>query len=467
MSIRDKLKDIKSRLRDRHLYSVVLVVTALIASAGIYQYKRALDYRNLVENQYNRAFHEVVGYIEDVEISLAKSMLVTNPRQMADISSEIWRKAAFAQANLGQLPISHIQLDKTSKFLSQVGDYTHSLSRKVIDNKPVEEKEFSQLEKLHNYSVQLGESLNKMQQELYSGRIKFGELKEQGRKIFARAEKNIAVKHMENIEKQFQEYPTLIYDGPFSDHVEQAEARLIKAQHEITRDEAKQIAVKFLGQDRAQNLEYSGEGNGQIKTYVFHVNDGDEKSRRNEDRILIEITKVGGHVLCILDNKIVQKVNLDIEKAKQKAAEFLKERGIENMEHNYYTINEGTATINFAYVQDGVVMYPDLVKVKISMDDGEVLGFESRGYVMAHDKNRQLPPVAISQEDAMAKLNPRLKIDSSRLALIPMESGREVLCHEFKGSFNDKSFLIYINAETGEEEQILVLLETPNGVLTM
>jgi germination protein YpeB len=467
MSIRDKLKDVKNRLTDRHLYSVVLVATALIATAGIYQYKRSLDYRNLVENQYNRAFHEVVGYIEDVEVSLAKSMLVTNPGQIADISSEIWRKSAFAQANLGQLPISHIQLDNTSKFLSQIGDYTHSLSRKAIDNKPIEEKEFAQLEKLHDYSLQLGEQLNKMQQDLYSGRIQFGELREQGRRYFAKTDKNIAVEHMESIESHFQDYPTLIYDGPFSDHVEQAEARLIKAQEETTKNEAEEIAVKFLGQKRAENIEYSGEGNGQIKTYVFHVNNGSASRRNNEDNILIEVTKVGGHVLCMLDNKIVQKVNLDIEAAKQKATEFLVARGIENMEHNYYTIGEGVATINFAYVENGVVMYPDLVKVKISLDDGEVLGFESRGYIMAHDKNRQLRPVTITEEEAAQRLNPRLTVDSTRIALIPLDSGREVLCYEFKGTFNDKTFLVYINAETGSEEKILILLETPNGVLTM
>jgi hypothetical protein len=53
------------------------------------------------------------------------------------------------------------------------------------------------------------------------------------------------------------------------------------------------------------------------------------------------------------------------------------------------------------------------------------------------------------------------------MAVIPLESKREVLCYEFKGKFDDKNFLVYINAETGQEEKILLLLETPNGILTM
>ena len=36
----------------------------------------------------------------------------------------------------------------------------------------------------------------------------------------------------------------------------------------------------------------------------------------------------------------------------------------------------------------------------------------------------------------------------------------EILCWEFKGRVKDNEFLVYINAETGKEEDILVILET-------
>ena len=35
MKFREKLKDFKARLSDRHMYSIVLVVTAVIAGFGI------------------------------------------------------------------------------------------------------------------------------------------------------------------------------------------------------------------------------------------------------------------------------------------------------------------------------------------------------------------------------------------------------------------------------------------------
>ena len=53
------------------------------------------------------------------------------------------------------------------------------------------------------------------------------------------------------------------------------------------------------------------------------------------------------------------------------------------------------------------------------------------------------------------------------MAVIPTEYKTEIFCYEFKGKIDDREFIVYINAETGEEEDILVIYNTPNGVLTM
>ena len=52
------------------------------------------------------------------------------------------------------------------------------------------------------------------------------------------------------------------------------------------------------------------------------------------------------------------------------------------------------------------------------------------------------------------------------ISIIPTEWRTEIFCYEFKGKINDTDFLVYINAETGKEEDILVIIETPNGILT-
>jgi germination protein YpeB len=100
------------------------------------------------------------------------------------------------------------------------------------------------------------------------------------------------------------------------------------------------------------------------------------------------------------------------------------------------------------------------------LDNGDVVGMESRGYIMSHT-DRTLPTNLISEDIARGSINKHLAIDDVRLAIIPLDSKREVLCYEFRGSFNNQNYLIYINAETGAEEKILLLMETDEGVLTM
>ena len=68
---------------------------------------------------------------------------------------------------------------------------------------------------------------------------------------------------------------------------------------------------------------------------------------------------------------------------------------------------------------------------------------------------------------AKEKLNPKLNIESEGLAIIPTEWKTEILCYEFKGKVDETEFLVYINAQNGEEENILVIIETPGGMLTM
>ena len=136
------------------------------------------------------------------------------------------------------------------------------------------------------------------------------------------------------------------------------------------------------------------------------------------------------------------------------------------MKETYYLKEEGIVTINYAYTENGVVIYPDLIKVKVALDNGEILGMETSGYLNNHTE-RNLSDVKINKEEAKKTLNKELDIQSEGLAVIPTEWESEILCYEFKGKVEDKEFLVYINAENGREEDILIITDTPNGILTM
>ena len=115
-----------------------------------------------------------------------------------------------------------------------------------------------------------------------------------------------------------------------------------------------------------------------------------------------------------------------MDKAKAAGIKFLREKGFEGMEENYYLKEDNTATINYAFRQDDVTMYPDLIKLKIALDNGEVVGMEARQYLMNHTE-REIPEPAVSMEEARKKLNEDMEVYSSDWRTSPRITGRDLL----------------------------------------
>lgn len=265
-----------------------------------------------------------------------------------------------------------------------------------------------------------------------------------------------------NIDENFGEYAGLIYDGAFSEHMESAEKKGLTGE-EIDEEKAKQIAKDFIEEDRIQEFNSNGLiENGNIQVYDFNAKINDDGNNNN---LTISVAKKGGHIVNMNYNREVKTEVISQDEANEKGKEFLNSRGISNMKATYYLKEGGIVTINYAYEQNGVTIYPDLIKVKVALDNGEILGVETSGYLNNHTE-RTFTKAKISMEEARSKLNKSLEITSEGMAIIPTEWKTEILCYEFKGKIDDTDFLVYTNVETGREENILVIIDTPNGVLT-
>jgi spore germination protein len=459
--IKNKLIDWKNRLKDRHMLSIIVVLFTIIVILGIIIYKKQTEYRQASENQYNLAFYELVDYVQNVETYLAKSIISSSPEHGAETLTHVWREANLAQAYLSRLPIDSVELEKTAKFLNQVSDYSYSLSRKNIYKESLTDEDLKNLEELHNYSVELRNTLDQLSADINDGRIKWGELTKKGEVAFAQEVSNISKNSFSNLEENFHEYSGLIYDGAFSEHMTSSQKKGLTGEN-IDEEKAKQIAIDFIGKDRVQEINSNGKSeNTDIVTYDFSVKVNDKK----EENMNISVTEKGGHVLLMNYNRNVEAEIISQEEADEAGKKFLNEKGLKNMKETYYLKQDGIVTINYAYEQDGVTIYPDLIKLKVALDNGEIMGIETKGYLNSHEE-RKIADAKISKEEAKENLNKNLEITSESMAIIPTEWQTEVLCLEFKGKVNDTDFLVYINAETGKEEDILVITNTPNGTLT-
>ncbi|MCI5604705.1 MAG: germination protein YpeB, partial [Clostridia bacterium] len=304
-----------------HVWLYTALIAGLIAAIiwAFTAQKNARALSTTVENQYNRAFHELVDYIDDIDILLTKAQLANSPSQLAAISSDIFRQSAEAKSCLGQLPTSDIQLDNTAKFLSQVGDYTYVLSQDMINGTALSDEEYKNLISLNEYASSLKQSLAEIQAGIYSGEVNFSDIGRNKSKNTVNAAGNDVLADLENVEKSFSEYPSLIYDGPFSEHIENQKSVMLENAEEISAEEAKKRAEEFLG-SQGDGLTMEGETeNTAIAAYTF------SKTTENDEQISISVTKKGGNILYFLNNVRVNNENFDLAAATESARKFLEE----------------------------------------------------------------------------------------------------------------------------------------------
>lgn len=453
--------DLRKNYKDRRIFIVVLALIIALISVSVYAYDKNNNYKLVMENQYNMAFFELIDYVKNVQNYLAKSLISSTPEHGAETLTQVWREANLATAFLSQLPISTEELSKTEKFLNQVSDYSYALSRKNIYNEKLTDEDFKNLKDLHTYSVDLENVLNQLATDFQNGNIKWSDINNE-KLAFAQEVSNMSLESFSNIEQNFEKYEGLIYDGAFSEHITKAE-RVGLTGDDVDEETAKNKIYEFINKNNIEEITNNGlVENGNIQSYDFTVKNKDDKNNVTN----ISISKKGGHIVFINSNRDVNIENLSYEEAGQKGKEYLSGCGYENMEETYYLNQSGILTINYAYKQDDVIVYPDLIKVKVALDNGEIIGLESTGYLNSHQK-RTLKTPKITIEEAKKNLNPDLEILSEGKAIIPTEWKTEIECYEFKGKVDDTNFLVYINSENGREENILVIIDTPNGTLTI
>lgn len=448
-------------MRERFLKaSIVLLVIAIVVT-GYYAFRLKEQYTNMNNNNYTEAFSNLVNYMNTVENYLAKSMISRSSEEATKTLTEIWKNSDLAIVYLSRIPLSQDGLSQTSRFLNQVSDYSYSLSRKSISGQDLSDEDFKNLKDLYQYSVNLEQTLNQLSEEIYNGSIDWNDLNVNSDNKFAQAVDSINV--FSNIDDNLNEYEGLIYDGAYSDHINKME-KLGLTGDDIDEETAKNKVREFW-----ESTEYNIkniESNGFIENADIPMYDFSVEFENVDEKCSISISKKGGHVVETSFDRSVDEEKISQQEANEIGKKFLDSKGFKNMQETYFVKQGNIVTINYAYSDEGIVVYPDLIKVKLALDNGQILGIETNGYLNSHT-DRENKTSQINMEDAKARLNPDLEILSEGMAIIPTEWKSEILCYEFKGKASDKEFLVYINVDTGKEEDILVILDTPGGTLTV
>lgn len=453
----------KRRRRTVRLALIYLsaAVMALGVLAGV-QYERAQRWQRQAANQYQHAFDELVTAMGEMDAALEKSLYATTPGMVNAVCTEVFGKAMTAQMSLGVLPFHGEELERTSGFISRVGDYAFSLARSAAGGSAYEPEQLEALRSLSDTAGVLADNLEGLRTQLQDGKLQMGELDAASRALMLTEEESVPAlgDSMRIIEREFPELPSLIYDGPFSEHLSGAAPRALEGLPETDLETARDAAARFLGIPRSR-IYPTGEWEGDLPCYCFGT-DG-----QNGSSAFLAVTKQGAKVLSYLTSSPIGSGTVTADAAVETARAFLERAGYRDMAETYHMTQGGVLTVNFAYRQGEVLCYSDLVKVSVALDTGRVCGFEAKGYLTAHCV-RSIPAPVIGVGEAAVAVPDSLEVLANQQALVPSDGKYETLCHEFKCAAADgRHYIIYVNAQTGAQHKILILLEDESGTLTL
>ena len=273
------------------------------------------------------------------------------------------------------------------------------------------------------------------------------------------------------IDNLIQSVPSPAYDGPFSDRSLERKP-LSNPGEEISGDTAKEIALDFLWDvEDVDSIRVELAGG----TIPYHMVTA---KRSDGTEATAAVAVQGGFVLWATDQRNPGIPRIDVENARQSAVRFLAEKGFsalietgwrksgpggDRVVFNYAKVK----SVNFGGADTPVIMYPDLVKVEVGLDNGQVVAFDQVPLLTNSGGRPGIRPPLISSSQAYRTLKEGLKAEGEpRLAVIPMTGQREVMAWEFKVISNQDLYLIYVNAMTGQEEMVLQVINDESGSLT-
>ncbi len=444
------------KLSKRGTVRIISFLTAGVAVlsvwAGVSTYKLKMTQRE-VQRSNERALTQLGTYLDDISLNLQKCMYSEGEDMLLRLSGELWRSSACAKECLSEITDGNTEVSRVYKFLSQVGEYTVLLNNKVSSGKGLTQEENENLKSLLNHSKSLCDTVHYLISQEETGLLSFDEIKstlstEGNEALYLGQELNDANQSLES-------YPTLIYDGPFSDHIGNKKSVYTQKLPKVSQEDAQLKAAEFAGIN-ANELKLLSKTENNMSTFNFYT-----------ENITVSVTQRGGIVCSMITDRYAGEISLTHMQAIEKAREFLNKRGYKNIKESYFSTTDGICTVNFSYYENGVTYYTDLIKVSVSLSDGSITAFDATGYLYNHQQ-REIPEnVKFTIPQGEKLLKEGLKVLSTKKAVIPTKWETEVFVYEYHCRTQTKEeILIYIDPVTGEEIDILMLLYSDGGVLT-
>lgn len=360
-------------------------------------------------------------HLGELNAEVGRARLAVSTPQRHLIGANIRRLVYAAQSNMGQLPLGEIQTERIAGLLAQIWEESYLYVQSGLGEM---DWLYSQIQQVH---AKLQQILRQKEEEFpwvfwheYLGT----------RLVFPDFLQTLAV-----INDGLAEFEPPFRKGE------------IKGE-KIDREQALKQARVFSGKTEL-DFKVTNEGGGSMPTYTLEAQAG-------EEHVIVEVSQRGGMVLWMTTSQPVAEAKLDLAELVQFAARFLRERGFPPLHLTDAQLLQNRATLTFVPIRHEILRYGESLKVQVSAADGSVLGFWGVPYYLAQSRTEQ--PLEIVPEQTWEvedKIKPGVQVLDQKQALIPHKQQGQILTTRLGVQYQKEYYLIYLNAATGEEEDLV------------
>lgn len=428
------------------MIGILAVGIAGVGYWGYQEHKEKNDVLIQAENTYQRAFHELSYHIDMLHDKIGSSLAMNSRDRLSPQLVDIWRLTSEAHSNVGQLPLNLLPFNKTAEFLSEIGKFTYQTAVRDLENDPLTEGETARLKELYTQSAEIKDELREVQHVVLKNNLRWMDVQ---LALSSQDEKSdhLVLDSFKTVEDKVTGYSEANENTTLMGTESDEHDYSFLTGKNLTEDEILEKSNELfkLADKNEIAITKSGEGSD-IPFYSVSYQNGEKNA-------YMDITEQGGHPLALLVDREVETNKISLNEGLEKAKEYLEQFDYEGMEIYQSTQYSNIGLYSFLYNENGVRVYSDAIEVKVALDNGDILGFTARNYLMNHRK-RDIPEPSISKEQAAEKVSQGLDIKEDHLAIINNDLQEEVLTYEFLAVLDDDTYRIFINAMNGTEEKI-------------
>lgn len=430
------------------------VLAVLLAGTFIWGYQANAQKNTVLiqaENNYQRAFHDLTFHMDKLHAELGNALAVnsTSHGYHRKCLVNVWRLSSEAISEIGQLPLTVAPIQETEQFLSKLSSFSYQTAVRDMERKPLSTEEMQTLKALHERSGDISAGLQELRQQVLANGLRWLDVEAAYASRMGNAEGpiNPIVDGFQTVNSTVTEYDEVNWGPSMTSLFAKRSFEMLDGEP-VDPEQIKQKAQQFfdLPQAAAMQIEENGIGTD-YHTYSLTV-------QKDQDVWLtMDYTKKGGQLVWFMSNREVGGRGVAAGQAVAEAERFLQEHEFDGMKPVNYDEHSGIAHITFAKVEDGIVIYPEKLAVKVALDDGEVLGLQATDYIFNH-KDWKIERPQMDADEVEARLNPEFQIEERVMAVIENDLKEHVLCYQFTGTINGATYRIYLNADNGMEEKV-------------